>query len=157
MKIKDYGKFRRFLKDRRLPNLMAYYETEKVSKTALQEELYTYEVKRIAVLEAIFKLEETAFKKYNHHFETLRANDTGGIIQHKFYLEHLVNQNIIDQVGEKIMEQFRNKFSHNEYPLKSICNIYITTNNACKIAEQLAGIVIKKYVDVLQKINLNND
>jgi len=152
MKMKDYGKFRRFLRDRRLPNLMAYYTTAKISKTALIDELHVYETKRIEVLQAIYEFEKAAYQKFESHFKPIREQDSGGIISHNLYLMHLVDKNIIDAAKEKTMNEFRNRFSHNEYPLISIGALYIDENKETEIANQLADVAIKLYKNTMKKM-----
>lgn len=84
--IKRYGEFRRFLKDRRLENLMRYYskdsiglgvirsgETigrgERFSRSTLVDELEWYDLRRIDLVKEIYDFEKFV---YDHYFDELK-------------------------------------------------------------------------------------
>lgn len=53
IKVKNYGDFRRFLKDRRLNNLMFYFDSEVVERAAVEREVDEYDRNRIRIFELI--------------------------------------------------------------------------------------------------------
>src|SRR3984885_12720783 len=76
IKIKNYGGFRRFLKDRRLDSLLPYFPEKDIPREKLRWELEHYENERVEIFRIISE------------FEKLCGNDTG----FKLFIEKLLNE-----------------------------------------------------------------
>jgi hypothetical protein len=113
-KIKDYGNLKRFLKDKRIPNLLEYYtqqDSREHTVERIEKELQLYEQYRLECIEKAFLLEES-FLKENPNF-VFKTED------HRFreILEHIRDTK---QLEANIIEDlilYRNKLLHNNVPL----------------------------------------
>lgn len=113
LKIKNFGDFRKFVKDRRLPNLMFYITAEAIERKGLEKELEQYDVARIEIFKAIADFERVAYKRYKH--KITNQNREHSDILDAFCADYPQFAPIKSQVLA-----VRNAFSHNQYPLHSI-------------------------------------
>lgn len=60
---------------------------------------------------------------------------------------------MINREDQDMMNQFRNKFSHNQYPPKSVCGFAVDKHKDDKIAAQLAKAAIEIYENTVKKMN----
>jgi hypothetical protein len=107
MKIKNYGDFRAFLKDRRVTGMLPYIEAQKVQYEAVKRELETFGGSRLSVLEKVIEFEKAAIKKYSLH------PNNEGYIRHEDILKKVPG--ITSEKLEQ-MKQLRNVFCHSQYP-----------------------------------------
>lgn len=151
IKIKDYGKFRRFLKDRRLNTLLEYFEKQNITRDELRTLLDTYERKRLFIFEKIAEFEK-ACEKHEHFaakIDTLLK--TQGFIKHKHLLE--IYTSYFQTTPETIqnINMIRNAFSHNQFPAKEKL---LTTFSEDNLVENMAGYLTAAYDEMIN--NLKN-
>ena len=119
-KIKDFGRYKRFVKDRRIPNLSQYFEEKDVPFEVVEYQLNEYEKYRDNIFELTYKLEES-ITEYDYNgvkdieFENPRTKESSYEVGFKVYLEWL-NINGIEY-NEELISQCRNRFSHSEFPV----------------------------------------
>lgn len=121
-KVKDYGKLRKYLKDRRLGGLLMYFDDDRIKLPVLQEQLKDYEKYRLLLFDSIYKFEKACggsneFKEVIE-IEMKGAGEKHGYVRHatlvKKYAEmHNVSKNETDRLNI-----IRNAFSHNQFPSK---------------------------------------
>ncbi len=128
--LRLYGKFRRFAKDRRLQNLLKYFNAENVLLHRLESELDYFDLHRERIFEKIYEFEKSIKIKYGAEFEIFvkdkkstmsSARQDEHYIAHYFYLSFLEEKNIwlpsdFDLGNASDVVEFRNKLEHNELP-----------------------------------------
>ncbi|WP_282786954.1 type VI-B CRISPR-associated RNA-guided ribonuclease Cas13b [Flavobacterium croceum] len=116
-KFKDYGRFKRFVKDRRLNELSKYFEMNEIPFDILEYQIMEFDKIREKIFEHIFTLEKAIYEK-----------DPQGLIKLEFkhrpkefnevkfdvYLDWLSQNNLC--FNKYIIKWGRNKFSHTEFP-----------------------------------------
>jgi hypothetical protein len=122
-KRKDYSLLRKFVFDRRLPELFEYLPNEEIQLESLKKELDAYNTAKQVVLDISFKLEKLIIAKGRHdRIRQLSTDETGnqltGNIRHMPYLNWLKNKGLIDDNTFSFLNMVRNCFSHNQYPPK---------------------------------------
>lgn len=115
--IKEVGKFKRFVKDRRIPALVNYFETNKLPFSLLEYQLKEYDRVREKIFDGVFKLEEAIAQK---DFARIWALEQETRVSKKF---HEVQFSIFEKylqhthpTYDPVIGLVRNKFSHNEFP-----------------------------------------
>lgn len=116
MKLKDYGKFRKLLKDRRLPGLFSLWNKAEVLRSEILTELDAYQICRISVSEAIIEFEKGLYNLDMAYFDTIKSADKGQVISHHHFLNYLRSKGEINEIEFNNMATLRNKFQHNQYP-----------------------------------------
>lgn len=121
--VRDFGRFKKFVHDRRLPNIAAYIESKKLSFSFLEYQLSAYDFDREKVFKATFELEKHLADNF---FENLvevimkeNKKERMSSVQFKYYLEILADPSLFKDVSADNVEQLRdirNKFSHSEFP-----------------------------------------
>ena len=145
MKLKDYGKFKRLLRDRRLPGLLQYHPNgTKIKRNDILAELEQYEKNRLALMKAVIELEKRMCQKYEAHFKQKQNEDDGETVQHDPFLDKLVEEGAIAPKRRRKMKEMRDKFCHNEYPSAKLFKEVAKPENG-SIAEQLAVEALKLY------------
>jgi hypothetical protein len=126
LKLKNYGNFIRYTKDRRLNNLFHWIDEPQIEMPLLQKELDKYEETRIAVSGIIHNFEKALFKKYRSAFEDkFKANllkkkneSDSSYVDHNEMLEVFFEKYPDFVQYKELMKNIRNGFSHNQYPVK---------------------------------------
>ena len=121
-KRKDYSMLRKFIFDRRLPELFEYFPEKEIQLDSLKEELDAYNKAKHEVFDVVFELEAKIIAKDSDGIQQLFADESGkpltGNIQHKPYLTWLKNKGLLDDNTFTFLNMVRNCFSHNQYPQK---------------------------------------
>jgi hypothetical protein len=138
LKIKNFGDFRRFVKDRRLSNLMFFIEKETILRKELEDELEAYDTVRIEIFKAIAEFEKKAYLRYKNN---IRHEDRNN--EHKRILELFFQDFPKFKTVEAQILSIRNAFSHNQYPSKSYWQTGI--GNDFPIAINLKNFAVKHY------------
>ncbi|PDS24838.1 type VI-B CRISPR-associated RNA-guided ribonuclease Cas13b [Flavobacterium branchiophilum] len=115
--FKDYGRFKRFVKDKRLVDLSKYFETTIIPFDLLEYQIMEYDRIREKVFELVFKLEKAIFEKDSEGLITIELNKRPkdfNQVQFDVYLSWLQQKNI--SFSKNIVKWSRNKFSHTEFP-----------------------------------------
>jgi hypothetical protein len=164
LKIKNYGDFRRFLKDRRLPDLMPYLTDKRIEREQLEKELVMYQKVRIQVFKLVRAFEETALEEIEG-LRTQIMNYRNGHTNAQGNIPHEHNQILMAyfaHVGEAdqtdAVVKLRNAFAHNEYPEFSIYGQQVSVKaiawrNQQYIATQFLSIAeatYGKYTEILK-------
>lgn len=144
MKIKDYGKFRKLLKDRRLPGLLSLWNKPVVMREGIRLELDNYQKYRLQVSAKVIEFERKIYDMDKTHFESVRDADHGKVVSHYEYLQYLLDKGIIDNATKDIMLTIRNGFQHNQYPMKAKVTIIDFTVNP-SVSKVLSDYLIDIY------------
>lgn len=152
LKIKDYGRLRRFMKDRRLDKLLDYYTKEDISREEIKAELDLYDRKRFTLFETIYDFEiacgeHPGFKKKITEHLQLQS-----YIKHKTLLEIYNNIFTVDENTIQNLNMIRNAFAHNEVPQKSELKKISFPQSG--FTETIASYALSKYEEMIN--NLKN-
>lgn len=171
-KIKDFSVFKKFVFDRRLPELFQYFDDEEIDYNILENELIEYNKYKEYVFDRVFELEKDIMKKPNALpelekiieeliEEEKKKNPTKNInvksithIQHKPYLVWLIKKNKIDENLKSFLEVIRNSFSHNQFPPKVIIEKFVNVSGNGSFSQKIYEkyeIEIKKIVAEVKK------
>jgi hypothetical protein len=126
LKLKNYGDFIRYTKDRRLNNLFHWTGDIELEMPVLQKELVRYEEARLTVFRLIHDFEKAMYEKHHLFFdELLKTNklkkeneNENSYINHEEMLEKFFSDYPELIQYEDVMLTIRNCFSHNQYPVK---------------------------------------
>jgi hypothetical protein len=151
-KQKNYTELRKYVHDRRLPHLFEYIAADEIQLEWLQEELRAYNTAKQQVFDTVFKLEKKIVETDPLGLKALFINkegkETAGNIQHKPYVLWLQNKGLITENDSRFITEVRNRFSHNEFPVRKIMELRITAWNETKIALQ----VVTEYDELIAGI-----
>jgi hypothetical protein len=130
LKIKNYGDFRRFMKDRRLPNLMFYYTDDVVDRADLERELDAYDKARIDIFRSVLQFEEVLLAldpaAKNYKIGTTQEKEHGRLL---LYIHDKYPQCQLSLENMELMKNIRNTFSHNQYPAATLFASKMTVHN----------------------------
>lgn len=132
MKLKNYGDFRRFLKDNRLKNLVKYFPEKEIPKDKLQNELEQYDKARIEVQRIILEFEKQCTIKYSIDMSFANGEE---YVNHETILNEWQQHNPTNLNREQ-MEKLRNSFVHNDYPQNNAYDRSKSTSIAEQLVEQ---------------------
>lgn len=155
-KQKNHTELRKFVYDRRLPELFEFIESDVISLDQLQSELNMYNKAKQDVFDTVFKLESKIIEKDSESLKQLFVNKDGGLqsgnIQHSPYLEWLCQRQLINDHEVVFFNMIRNCFSHNQFPHKGTSEKFM---EKCEenIAAQIANTYINKINDILIRLN----
>jgi hypothetical protein len=149
---KDYGRYRRFVKDRRLVSMQDYLEQTTFTPDVLIKELNTYEKQRGELLKSVFIFEERLMSlkdQFNINVAdqqvVLKEETQRTYLTHNYLLEVALRNNFISENEAKAMRWFRNGALHNQLPdLKNL-------ENVIDIAEQKAQRYFLKGMEMYKK------
>lgn len=124
-KIKDYGKFRKYLKDRRIPSLLFYFKESTIPKSELDKQLKDYENARLALYSSIYNFEEAmaANKKFE---ERIKEEKQLNYLEHYKLLDWYLGDAPEKEIIKQRLNEIRKKFSHNEFPDFDMMKIILT-------------------------------
>lgn len=149
-KIKDYGKFRKDLKDKRLPALLDYYPDKKINKEELDRQLKDYERARITVAEKIYAFEK-AFDKAGKYKEPLQKElDARGFAEHYVLLDLYLGAEPEGDALKEQLNEIRRKMMHNQFPAKEKMKGII--NSEGSYINQIAAFAINWYEQAAQQL-----
>ncbi|WP_321437361.1 type VI-B CRISPR-associated RNA-guided ribonuclease Cas13b [uncultured Bacteroides sp.] len=173
--IKRYGEYRRFLKDRRLENLLKYYpegldiqlgtlksgeveeKGKKYTNSNLVDELELFDLKRNELMEQVYQFEKILCTNYVDQIKTTLPDVERNkpYIEHYYCLKYAKNElKLSKEIGELENEDFkelRNKICHNQIP----CTDWIMESVKANKEEPM---ITSRIVDVILSIykELNN-
>jgi hypothetical protein len=133
--VKDFGRFKRFVKDRRIPELSNYFEQKEAPFEFIEYQLQEYEKYRTKVFDKVFELEKwitdkpESFKRIKEIEleERKKLKEKSSLIfnevQFNIYTGYLEKKGVYNgyknedsEKLKKFIETVRNKFSHNQFP-----------------------------------------
>lgn len=118
IKVKNYGDFRRFLKDRRLNNLMFYFGGQLLERATVEREIDEYDRNRIEIFRLIRSFENKAAKRWPE-LAKLRPEKNGPSL-HQQFLDKYFAANPKNKHQAESMRNIRNSYFHNEFPDKEL-------------------------------------
>ncbi len=154
--IKDFGRFKRFVKDRRIPNLSAYFENKNIPFDLLEYELKEYDKYREKIFEITFELEKYISNIDFKNIKNIEFTKTGrpkGFyeIQFDIYLEWLDRKHI--NYDKKLINECRNRFSHSEFPeINSIPKITQQQMDEFEANKQIKEYKSSSEISITEKI-----
>lgn len=155
-KRKDFSVLRKFIFDRRLPELFEYFNDNEIPIEKLKIELEAYNKSKEQVFDSVFRLEEAIIGKDKVGINALFKDEIGNIqtgnIQHKPYLDWLLSKKFIGEGEFKFLNMVRNTFSHNQFPQKKTMELFIKNWNEAKIAEQIIEVYNQKIEKLIERI-----
>ncbi len=155
-KQKDYTVLRKFIFDRRLPELFEYFSSSEISLDDLKLELDAYNKAKSEIFDAVFALEERLIATNAIEICQLFTDDAGkqkkGNIQHKPYLHWLLKNDTIDEDTFVFLNMVRNCFSHNQFPKKKVMELYISQWNTNCFATTIASVYKQKTTEIMKKL-----
>lgn len=152
-KQKDYTILKKYIHDRRLYKLFEYHPADEIPLEWVENQLKAYNTARIKVFDNIFRLEKEIISKHKNeillYFNDKYNKKLSGNITHQHYLSWIINKKLLNNDEEKFMNNIRNSFSHNEFPLFDIVKNQITNLDSDKgIALQIAT----HHTQLLEKV-----
>jgi hypothetical protein len=151
-KRKEYSVLKKYIYDRRMPELFEYFEEESIPLTKIKDELNSYSKSKDIIFDEIFKLEEAILDKYkgdvikdaNENMENNKISH----IQHKPYLNLLNKKELITEKEYIFLNMVRNTFSHNQFPQRST----ILKNVEIKINEPICSQILEQYKLIVKRV-----
>ena len=125
--VKDFGTFKRFLTDRRLPELLKYFELQEIPYSILEHELKEYDRYREKIFDTIFDIEKKIIEKDKEGLKALAANKRWDEVQFGVYINWLKQYEI--SFDEQFLRAIRNSFSHSQFPRQNVMRIPGITQN----------------------------
>lgn len=150
-KRKEYSVLKKYIHDRRLPELFEYFDAENIPLEQLKIELDSYNKAKETVFDLVFKLEKAIINKDRKGVLEQIENPTGHI-QHKPYLKWLVVNDIITNDDFVFMNMVRKTFSHNQYAQKTTMELFMKNWNENKFALQIIETYKLKIDEILANI-----
>ncbi|MBP1640369.1 MAG: hypothetical protein H6Q17_1952 [Bacteroidetes bacterium] len=156
MQLKNSNDLNRFAHDRRMPELVAYLPNATIDADTLRYELMDYNKARLTVFDAVFRLEKAIIDQDREGVITLFTDEQGeakqGRMQHKPYLQWLLNKGIITQPESSYLNMLRNSFSHNQVPHIAVALNGTEVVPVKNIASTIAGAYKQKIETIIGKI-----
>lgn len=142
-KLKDFGAFRHLLKDRRLPDILSYYDKgghEEVNYLDLEEEIQLFDRNKILILKEILEIDEAIYRLLKKEGKTIDQN----------FRENFEKLDY-DEEEQNEISNIRNKLLHNQVPDKVLK--YVQYNKEKKFSESLYEIMAVKCTNSLKKLS----
>lgn len=120
--VKDFGRFKRFINDRRIPNLSGYFENKEVSFEFIKFQLKEYDKYREKIFQETFELEKKISENHLDEIVSIEmerrknGEKTFFDVQFNVYEEFLRRKGILSEDEIKSLVHIRNNFSHSEFP-----------------------------------------
>lgn len=123
MKIKNYGDFFVLANDKRLVNLLALVNQDRVSKDEIEQELKRYDVCRPEVVKMILDLEKWAFDNFPELKAKVMNDREDNKVGFNYILDVLLENKRIGEAQKETLRLIRNAFDHNNYPRTGVVNV----------------------------------
>lgn len=158
--IKRYGDLRRILKDRRLENLVKYYddantnklETTKIDYAVIKKELEIYDARRVDFFKLIFEFEEKVFNAFKNEFDLTKLDVEGGYFDHEKEILKVATDHLSNFDYKENVYWLRNKFLHNEIPYYDWLNEDIKKSTQTYYCNKIFDIAENYYKNLLKLI-----
>ncbi len=154
---KNYGLLRRYVHDRRMPELFEFYPADEIPLEAIKQELEAYNKAKQIVFDKVFELERALTERFKDKVMAHFVNRDGGSrlkgnIQHSPYLNLLESKGVISHDAYRFLKAVRNSFSHNQYPHKKTMEIFVKEWNTSNFANQIVDIYKQKIEEIIENI-----
>ena len=162
-KIKDYGRFRKRLKDRRIPGLLKFIPAQRIPASTIANELEDYEKIRIEFFRAILDFEATFREQEGLWQEALemQASMNAANASRQEDLKHVSHHVLLHVLANRgcwladsritidHLKHFRNKFFHNEFlnpdALEAPIDIPMDPDSETSLSTQIGQFCIGLY------------
>jgi len=151
-KTKDYSILRKYVYDRRMPELFEYFPDNEIQLDALKHEIDAYNRVRTVILDKVFAIEKAIVTKDRMGLMALANDENGntisGHLPHKAYVSWLDVKGLADTNTVIFLNMVRNCFSHNQFP-------QLTTMQRCvgfNAREGFAYKIQEKYNEKIDKL-----
>jgi len=154
-KRKDFTVLRKYIYDRRLPELFEYFSDNEIPLQLIKSELDTYNDAKAQIFELAFKLEESIINTNQNTeeiYESVIPQINGNHIPHKSYLQWLINNKMITDKELLFLSIIRNSFSHNLFPKKDIMQLFISQFNDKHLALQIYHVYHQKITNIIEQL-----
>jgi len=155
-KQKNYTELRKYIHDRRLPELFEYVEADEIQLEWLQNELKEYNTAKQQVFDKVFMLEKKIIETDREGVIEVMINTDGvlqkGTIQHKPYVQWMKRKGLIADHEEQFINEVRNCFSHNQFPHRKTMELLIPEWAEGKLALQIVTVYSQLIADIVDKI-----
>lgn len=142
-KRKEYSVLKKYVHDRRLPELFEYFTHDEIPISSIKIELEAYNKSRDEVFQLVFTLEKTMINKFEReileHTQTEKSH-----LQHKPYLQWLLDMGKITENDFRFLNLVRNAFSHNLFPHKATMDCVIPKWESERYAQQILELYREK-------------
>lgn len=154
---KNYGLLRKYVHDRRMPELFEYYQTDEIPLETIKQELAAYNEAKQIVFDKVFDLERALIERYKAEVRAHFVSKDGrsilkGNIQHYPYLDLLKSKGVIPEDTYRFLKAVRNCYSHNQYPHKKTMETFVREWNTSNFANQIVEIYEEKIDEIIRKI-----
>ncbi|MFB6317205.1 type VI-B CRISPR-associated RNA-guided ribonuclease Cas13b [Saccharicrinis sp. FJH54] len=154
--IKRYGEFRRFLKDRRLENLLKYFDNHvPIERDRLVKELEAYDLGRKQIFEKIYLFEKTVYSKFSSELEPT-MHEGHEYVKHWEYLNFIKNKFKIEIPGEELigdgLTEWRKRFMHNQIVFNEKIKNLIDLDSDILITNQILNLVGNIYDKMMETV-----
>lgn len=154
--ISRYGAFRKILKDKRIRELLGYYDAQ-VPWTTIQEEIEYYDQNREEVLKICIEFEKAIHLKYGSQAIN---RVPGKHLPHREYLEYFhtnissLPNEFFDANNNMIFNDLRNRFLHNQIIEKPVFSQLFPDFrfDAGLITKQVIESVVSTYSRLIQSV-----
>jgi hypothetical protein len=151
-KRKDYSLLKKFIHDRRLPELFEYFPEQNIAVQELKNELDIYNAAKQTVFDAAFELEKGIIENDTEGIKKFVEGNNGfDNVQHKPYLEWLQNKKLITVDEFTFLNMVRNCFAHNQFPQKKTMEKQLTFENK-NFAKQIVEVYQQKTETIMTKL-----
>ncbi len=154
-KRKEFSVLRKYSFDKRIPELMDYFQENEIPASAIRNEIRSYVKHRDFVFDDVFDLEKAMLSKVNPN-ELKTDKDQKEHLQHHQYLDWLLENNYIDNVDYQFLKMVRNAFSHNQFPRKVVIEKTLQLKES-DFAQQIYEVYHQKMADLIEKFKPQND
>ncbi|KAA6340367.1 hypothetical protein EZS27_011763 [termite gut metagenome] len=155
--IKRYGEFKRFMKDRRLPDLLGYYGEKEIPLKVLETEMETYDRMRKDAIEQIYNFEKLIYD--NFESELKKSVDPSALyIDHNHYLNFVKQkfklETVITEMQSESFRELRNKIEHNQFPPREdwIIDKISQDTTTTIITEKIMNLISTEYKKIWREV-----
>lgn len=161
LKIKNYGDFRRFVKDRRIPGLLKYLNSEQknITREILEKELSDYESHRIHIFQVFQEFEMTLFKKYSQELKDILSDVNNDVSEHQKLLNLYAAKTNTDVRNLAPLAAIRNSYSHNELPIFTDFQGQVFLDGQTSVSTfflNLANVGYKQMTEMIESLEKPN-
>lgn len=157
--IKDFGRFKRIVYDRRIPNMIEEFVAsdsnmaKEISFEFIDYQLQEYDKYREQIFQKTFELEKYLAE---NDFVVIKEKKKSEYkeVEFEVYIEYLKEKCLLDASEAEIIKGIRNKLSHSEFPLNTIGLSKITKEELAAFdAKRLEKGAIKELnISICQKV-----
>jgi hypothetical protein len=151
-KRKDFSVFKKLMHDRRLQALFEYISENEIQYLVLRNQLHDYDRVKETIFKSTFELEESIVNVMSSEELSVLSHPSNSNFQFQKYLDWLKKYKMIDDKGLDFLKELRNKFSHNQFPSKSVVENFMILDFQKSLSPQIANSYIELTTSLINKI-----